>query len=165
MQPQLDGQENRQTETLLKSVLKGKIVIVGVGNTLRGDDGFGPALAERLRGEVNALCIDAGTTPENYLGKIAAEKPDTVLIVDAVHLGLPPGRYEILRKHDILSAGFTTHDISPRLFVEYLERKTEAQIYMLAVQPARLDFGAEISPNVKTTLDSLSAFLIAETPK
>lgn len=154
-----------QQEKLLKSILKGRIVIVGVGNVLRGDDGFGPALVARLAGETHALCIDAGTTPENYLGTIVQARPDTILIVDAVHLGSPPGQYEILSTSDLLNTGFATHDIAPRLFVEYLERETGARIYMLAVQPQHLDFGAEMSAGVKATLDVLSAFLIAETPK
>ena len=46
---------------------KGKVVIVGIGNLLRGDDGFGPALIERLSGNVEARCIDAGM--DGYLAK------------------------------------------------------------------------------------------------
>ena len=36
-------------KSVLKEIFKGKIVIVGVGNTLRGDDGFGPMLIEKLK--------------------------------------------------------------------------------------------------------------------
>ena len=76
---------------LLHGRLRGKTVIVGIGNSLRGDDGFGPALVQRLQGRVRPVCIDAGVAPENYLGRIVKEQPDTVLLVDAAHLGLEPG--------------------------------------------------------------------------
>ena len=129
---------------------------MGVGNTLRGDDGFGPALIARLKGMVKAVCLGAGSAPENFTDKIVKEKPDTILIVDALHLGLPPGEYEILKKDDIVDCGFSTHDISPRMFIEYLENQTKASIYMLGVQPKNLSFGQEISDSVKNTLAEIT---------
>jgi Ni,Fe-hydrogenase maturation factor len=33
------------------------------------------------------VCINAVTIPENYIGRIAREEPETILIVDAAHLG------------------------------------------------------------------------------
>ncbi|OGW81425.1 MAG: hypothetical protein A3G33_01080 [Omnitrophica bacterium RIFCSPLOWO2_12_FULL_44_17] len=139
----------------LESVLKGKIVIVGVGNVLRGDDAFGPALIERLSGQVNVPCIDAGSSPENYTGKIIREKPDTILIVDALHHGGEPGAYMILAGEEIVKSGFTTHDLSPKLFIEYLESETRAQIYLLGVEPETLSLGEEMSGAVRQTLFDL----------
>ena len=138
-------------------VLKGKVILVGVGNPLRGDDGFGPHLVERLRGHVRAVCLDAGTTPENYAGKIVKENPDTILLVDAVHLNRAPGEYALLEKADILSSGFTTHDISPRLFIEYLETQTRAKIYLLGVQPKNLSLDGEMSGPVSRAVDELAS--------
>ena len=77
-------------------ILKGKTVIVGIGNSLRGDDGLGPELILKLQGKLKAVCIDAGNSPESYTGKIVKENPDTILLVDAVHLNLPPGQYRLL---------------------------------------------------------------------
>ena len=97
-----------------KNIFKGKVVILGIGNILRGDDGLGPVLIERLtlrlqksanlKGNIELVCFDAGTTPENYAGKIIKEKPGTILIVDALHLGKNPGDYEILKKKILLNA-------------------------------------------------------------
>jgi len=138
-------------------ILKGKVVLVGVGNPLRGDDGFGPHLVERLRGHVRAVCLDVGTAPENYAGKIAKENPDTILLLDAVHLNRTPGEYALLEKADILSSGFTTHDISPRLFIEYLETQTRAKIYLLGVQPKNLSLDGEMSDPVSRAVDELAS--------
>ena len=132
---------------------------MGIGNTLRGDDGFGPALIERLKGKIKATCLDAGNAPENFTGKIVREKPDTILIVDALHLGLSPGEYGILKKDEILNCGLTTHDISPKMFIEYLENETSADIYILGVQPKSLSFGEEMSDSVKKTVEELTELI------
>ncbi len=147
-------------KTNFKDLLKGKVVILGIGNVLRGDDGFGPTLINRLKGNVNAVCIDAGSAPENHIGSIVKEEPDTILIVDAVHLDLMPGEYEFLKKSDILRCGFTTHDISPNMFIEYLEKETCASIYMLGIQPQSLSLGDEMSGVLKKRLDELSKLII-----
>ncbi|GAF74403.1 unnamed protein product [marine sediment metagenome] len=140
----------------LKTLLKGKVVIVGIGNTLRGDDGFGPALIAKLKGKVKAACIDAGSAPENYTGKIIKERPETILIVDALHLGKSPGEFEILKKEDIARMGFSTHDISPNMFIEYLENETQADIYILGLQPKSVSFGEEMSNSVKSALTEIA---------
>ena len=58
-------------------ILQGKVVIAGIGNTLRGDDGLGCYLVNRLKGRIHALCIDTGPTPENYVGKMTKEDEAT----------------------------------------------------------------------------------------
>jgi hydrogenase 3 maturation protease len=141
-------------------VLEGKVVLVGIGNLLRGDDAFGPRLIERIQGKIRAVCIDAGSAPENYSGKIVKENPDTIVLVDAVHLDQTPGECALLRKSDIVKTGFTTHDMSPSLFIDHLESRTQADIYLLGVQPETLSMGADLSEPVKRTLDKLAADLL-----
>jgi len=145
--------------TSLSAVLKGRVVIVGIGNPLRGDDGFGPALIDEINGRVNAVCLDVGSAPESYVGKIARENPETILLVDAVHLNQEPGSSMILRKEEIQKSGLTTHDLSPHLFIDHLERETKAQIYLLGVQPQAISFGSEMTEPVKKSLISLAAQL------
>ncbi|MFH1594658.1 MAG: hydrogenase 3 maturation endopeptidase HyCI [Candidatus Omnitrophota bacterium] len=141
----------------LKDILKGKVVIVGIGNVLKGDDGFGPALIERLNTTgVDATCIDAGTSLENYFGKIAKEDPDVILIVDAAHLELNPGECAILESEDILRSGLTTHDISPKMFIDYLKDHTRASVYMLGVQPESISLGDEMSATLGRSLGNIA---------
>ena len=150
---------NSKNEVVYALKDKDKIVIVGIGNILRADDGFGPALIENIKGKVRAVCLDAGTAPENYAGKIAKENPDVILIVDAVHLNLEAGAYCLLKKSEIVKCGFTTHDTSPHMFIEFLENQTKADIFLLGVQPQRVDFGQDITPKVKQTLLEITNLL------
>lgn len=144
---------------IFQDIFNGSTVIVGVGNILRGDDALGPKLIEVLTGKVRVVCIDAGSAPENYLGKIIKLKPETILIVDAVELGRLPGSYQILSKDDIINSGFTTHDLSPKMFIDFLASQTQAKIYLLGVQPENLEFGSEISQPAAKTIEKLAGLI------
>lgn len=144
----------------LKNIFRDKTVIVGIGNTMKSDDGFGPRLVERLKGKIKIPCIDAGPAPENYVGVIAREKPDAVLLADSCHLGLRPGEYQILRQGDLVKSGFTTHDISAGAFIGYLEERTKAKVFLLGVQPKSISFGDDMSRSVKKALDKIAELII-----
>ncbi len=146
-------------QNVFKNILKGKVVIVGIGNIMKADDAFGPFFIKKIKDKIAAVCIDAGTAPENYAGSIVKEKPDTVLIVDAVHLGLRSGEYRILNCSEILKSGFTTHDISPRMFIEYIKSQTNADIYILGVQPGSVSLGGDMSVNVRKTLEEIGEMI------
>jgi hydrogenase 3 maturation protease len=142
------------------SNLQGKLVLVGIGNSLKADDGLGLALVQRLKNKTQAVCIDAGNTPENYLGQILKENPDAVMLVDAAQLGLPPGQYRVLQPTEIVNCGLTTHDVSGRLFIEFLQNETKASIMMLAIQPQTVAMGEKISESVLNALDELETVFI-----
>ena len=133
-------------------ILKGKVVIVGVGNVLRGDDGLGPVFVERLKSKVVVTCINAGNAFENYLGVIIRERPDTVLLVDAVHLDMNPGEFAIVDPSRIEHGGLSTHDMSPSLFLNLLVKEIQCNVFLLGVQPARIALGTGISETVRETL-------------
>ena len=51
-----------------------KLIVLGVGNELKSDDGVGPFIIAKLKQEKiendNLIFIDAETVPENFTGKI-----------------------------------------------------------------------------------------------
>ena len=156
---------NNQLQILKDSILsfvKGKVVFMGIGNILRGDDGIGPELVARLSGK--DLCtVDAGTAPENYIRPVARLEPDTVVIIDAVSMDSEPGAVELLQRTEIMgNTGFTTHSLSPVMVMERLEKETGAIVVMLAIQPGTLEFGAPLSPEVARLLDILPDLLTLE---
>jgi len=74
-------------------------------------------------------------------------------------MDLDPGEYRVLKPEEILKSGFTTHDISPAMFIEYLKKRTKAKIYMLGAQPQNLSLGDEMSEAVKKTLDEIEGLI------
>lgn len=154
-----DGTDVKELEEKIRKLLKGRIVYMGMGNILRGDDGIGPKLVEVLR-EKGAEAVDAGTVPENYVGPVKRLEPDTIVMIDAVHLDREPGSVELLKRDEILeNSGFSTHSLSPVLVMERLESETGAVVFMLAIQPGTLKLGDPLSPAVSCLLTTLPNFL------
>lgn len=126
---------------------------------MRGDDGFGSELISRIRG-ITIPVIDAGVTPENHIGAVMKHSPSSILIADAAELGESPGTLMLLERDEILGVGgFSTHNMSPRLFMDHLEELTGAGIRMIAVQPGSTGFGAGLSPEVETQVRRLTDFI------
>jgi hydrogenase 3 maturation protease len=144
----------------LRERLQGKrALILGIGNTMRGDDGLGPALIERLQGKVAATLIDAGEVPENYLGPIEAAGAEVILIVDAADLRAAAGDVALIELEQLGKTGISTHNASLGLFASVVQRLTGADILVLAVQPMVNAFGAPMSEEVGRTLDRLEEML------
>jgi len=140
----------------LKLYLKGKVVILGLGNTLRSDDGVGAVLANRIKDKVPFTVWDVGVSPENYLGKIIKERPDTVIIIDAVDFSGLPGEFKVLEAEDIKTANlFFTHNASISLAINYLKSNLKADIIILIIQPKTISFGDKLSSEVSRALEEL----------
>jgi coenzyme F420 hydrogenase subunit delta len=73
------------------------VLILGCGNVLLEDDGFGPAVARQLRRDFTIpsdVCVlDTGTSVREILFDtiLADKKPSKVVIIDAMDCGLEPG--------------------------------------------------------------------------
>jgi len=146
--------------TKLKDRLQGKVSIVGIGNRLRGDDGVGPEIINRLKNPLPQLLLfDVGEVPENYLGKIVKEKPNTIVLIDAVDLGSPPGTIKIIEKDDIRDESLSTHNVSVKLVAKYLQKETSADVFLLGIQPETTEFGKEISQPVRESLEKIVRML------
>jgi hydrogenase 3 maturation protease len=133
----------------LRHRFKGKVVVVGVGNCLRGDDAVGCHVVSKLKETPCLRVIDAEEVPENYFGLLANLRPDTVVFVDAVDLGMPPGSIALVERDEITGYLPSTHRIPLSVLMSLLSRETGADVFLLAVQPSATDFGAAISPEVE----------------
>ncbi|MFH1407201.1 MAG: hydrogenase 3 maturation endopeptidase HyCI [Candidatus Omnitrophota bacterium] len=143
----------------LKELLKGKVVILGVGNRLRGDDGFGPALIERLKGKLDADLFDCGSAPENFLGKVIKLSPDIIIVADAADFGAGAGEIKIFDIDELKNIGFSTHNLSPKVFAEFLKAQIKAKIYLLACQPKSTSFGEGLSAEVASAIEQICTHL------
>lgn len=77
--------------------LKKHVLILGCGNILFGDDGFGPATAEYMKKSCeipdDVYVMDVGTGAAKVLLtlSLSEEKPKKIVILDAVDLKKAPG--------------------------------------------------------------------------
>lgn len=121
-----------------------RVLILGCGNRLFGDDGFGSVVAERL-GEYRTLpedvsVIDVGTGVRKLLFTLSlSEKvPESIIIIDAVDMGRNPGAiFEI--SADSLprekADDFSLHQApSLNLLKELEERGINVKVYACQVE-------------------------------
>ena len=139
--------------------LSGRVVVLGVGNPLRGDDAAGCLVARRLQGTPGVRVVEAEEVPESFVGDIAAAMPDVVALVDAVDLGAEPGAVAMLEREQVATYAPTTHRMPLSLVMEVVQRRTGADVFLIAVQPLTLAFGAKVSPEVSATVEVLAAVL------
>lgn len=139
----------------LSERLKGRVLLVGIGNILRGDDAAGPELIERLTGKVEADLLDAGEVPESYLGRITGRRPDTIVLIDAAELGASPGAAAILEIDDLKGKCLSSHQTGLDLFMRYLQAETGADVFLLGIQPKSIGFGENLSTEVFETVGCL----------
>lgn len=131
------------------------VVVVGVGNRLRGDDGAGPCVVERLAGAGAEYVIDAGTTPENYLGPLLERAPGVVLFVDAADLGESAGATLLAPVGELASRVDSTHAPSLRLVADILA-SYGVESWLLGIQPARTTPGVRLHPEVAAAVDAVT---------
>lgn len=123
----------------------GMVKIFGCGNVIMGDDGFGPAVADRLN-ELYQIpdgveAIDAGTTVREYLFDyllMEEGRPERIMILDAVDFpDREPGEvFEILpakipakKIHD-----FSLHQFPTVNLLQELEENTKIKVLILVAQ-------------------------------
>ncbi len=135
-------------------------VFVGAGNPMKGDDGFGPEVIRKAKKKPGCLYIDAGMSPENYVSKISARNPDTLIVFDSIYIsnGTPPGTLGIFSPEQLPNLNFSTHGFGIRLFLDYLQENVTAKIFVIGVQPEKMSLSGEMSKSVKATLNEILYF-------
>ena len=128
-----------------------RVAVVGVGQTLRGDDGAGALVAWQLARRCDdalLLVVEAEHAPENCLGLIGRFQPDVVLFVDAARGGGAPGDIVWLKAEEADGVGGSTHTLPLAMLGEYLATTTGAAVYVLGITPGEMAFGAGLSDPV-----------------
>ena len=131
-----------------------RIVILGLGNILSGDEGFGVRAAERLYADwefpEHVEVVDGGTQGHTLLTFV--EEADRLLILDAVDFGQMPGTL-VQREDDEIPAWLSGRKISPHqnsfsevLALAQLRGTLPAHMVLIGVHPAAMELGGALSP-------------------
>ena len=155
-----------------------KEVILGIGNTLNGDDGIGIYVTEKLNKSLKEIeegsepakstgtsrqlvAINGGITPEDYTSTIRQHSPDKLILVDAADMGLSPGSYRIIPLEKIGVMHFSTHDMPLALFISYVGDFCR-EVVLIGIQPEKMDFSAPLSSIVQRNGDQVANLIMEE---
>ncbi|PVX70636.1 HyaD/HybD family hydrogenase maturation endopeptidase [Paraburkholderia unamae] len=138
------------------------IVVLGIGNVLWADEGFGvrciEALQQRFEFAPHVSLMDGGTQGLYLVQYVQAA--DSLLIFDAVDYGLAPGTLKIVeddevpaflgvRKMSLHQTGFQEVLMLARLTGRYPRR-----VLLVGCQPDEVDdYGGSLRPAVKASLE------------
>ena len=140
---------NKKLFEQLNKLRDSKMVIIGIGNTLKGDDGVGPLVCQQLAGKISAELMDVATVPENYIQPIIKKAPQNLLIIDAIDFGAPVGAIRIFKPEQLDSFVSSTHTLSPHLFIDMICKNIKVDVYFVGIQPAQIQLGQPMSCEVK----------------
>ena len=139
-----------------------KIVVAGVGSSIRKDDFVGVEIVRNLRNKVSesVYLIECETVPESFIEPIVEFKPTHILIIDAALLNLKPGVSKLIRPSQLSKQPATsTHALPLQIFCEYLTKTINAKIALLVIQPEETGFGEGLTEGLQKTAKELTAFL------
>lgn len=146
-----------------------RIVVLGAGNLIMGDEGVGVRCVQRLEAErslpPDVVILDGGTSTHELLEDL--ENLELLVIVDAVATGAAPGTLVRLEGDAIPSAFSNTlsphqHGIHDLLATLLLLGRAPKRVVVLGATPVRIALGLELSPELTAVLPELAARVVSE---
>jgi hydrogenase maturation protease len=144
-------------------------LILGIGNLLWADEGFGIRAVEALNANYqfpeNVRIMDGGTQGMFLLPYVRGS--GNLLIFDAIEFGLAPGELRVIcnddvpqymgaKKMSMHQTGFQEVLAAAKMFDDYPE-----QLALIGVQPEMLDdYGGSLRPRIKSRIPEAIALAI-----
>jgi len=138
-----------------------RVVLVGIGSSIRHDDVVGLRMLELLEGKLpkNVLLLQTETVPESYTSAIRDFAPTHVLLLDAAHFRGIPGEGRIIPKNKIANVSVSTHSLPLHILIDYIQKSICPKVALLGIQGMNIELGKGLSPEVeegaKTIIDLL----------
>ncbi|MFG6448562.1 HyaD/HybD family hydrogenase maturation endopeptidase [Roseateles sp. BYS180W] len=148
-----------------------RIVVLGIGNLLWADEGFGvrciEALQQRYEFAPHVSLIDGGTQGLYLIQHV--QEADALLIFDAIDYGLAPGTLKEVRDEEVPrfmgAKKMSLHQTGFQevLSLALLTGKYPAQVLLIGCQPQELeDYGGSLRPIVKAAMQEALALGVAQ---
>ena len=142
------------------------IVVLGIGNVLWADEGFGvrcvEALQQRWDFAPHVQLVDGGTQGLYLVQHVQSAKK--LLIFDAIDYGLAPGTLKLIENEDVPrfmgAKKMSLHQTGFQevLTLAQLTEQYPEQVLLVGCQPEELeDFGGSLRPTVKLALEDALA--------
>lgn len=144
-------------------MIRNKTAVIGLGNYLLCDEGFGLHAVEILRKKKYSSdidFIDAGTPGMNLLHHL--DERSKIIFLDAGNCGLKPGEYKRFKPEDAVSLkkdrNYSLHEFDLISFLETaknLGTTGDIDIVIYCMQAAEIKMSRELSPEIKKKLPIL----------
>ncbi|MDP2043594.1 MAG: hydrogenase maturation protease [Candidatus Omnitrophota bacterium] len=139
-----------------------KIAVIGLGNSLRRDDGIGIIILESLLNNYKREGIDYlnfGSASFDLMHRL--QNYDKALLIDGINAGLPLGELKIF---DLGQASFTekdnlisSHELNLKdIFKLTRNLEIKAKIYVAGIQVQDVNFGESLSATLEEKLPELT---------
>lgn len=145
-----------------------RTLILGIGNLLLCDEGVGVHAARALQQEnlpSNIITLEVGTAFLDALPEI--ERADHIIIIDAMKADHAPGTVYRVPLGDCVRPEYTASlhglDLSRVLFLA--GRTLPADVIVIGVEPALIEWGTELSPQIRNTIPALIETIKTEIAK
>jgi hydrogenase maturation protease len=143
------------------------VVVIGIGNIIRSDDGFGVhavrCLRQRKPEPAGVELIEGGTAGLLLLPHLASAR--RAIIIDAINSGAPAGTLVRLPHGEgAFATGITPHDVglADLLDAARLSDAWPDELVLHGVQPGSTELGTELTPPVVAALEPLVDTVAAE---
>jgi hydrogenase maturation protease len=139
-----------------------QVLVLGLGNPLRGDDGIGPRVIEALNRcglPEGVTALDAGTGGLDLLHVLEGWK--RAIIVDAADVGREPGQFVRFTPDEARFVGSedatSLHNVglAEVLALAAALGQPLPELVIFGVQPEKIDWGEGLSPAVEAALPAL----------
>jgi coenzyme F420 hydrogenase subunit delta len=127
---------------------KKPILILGCGNILFGDDGFGPAVVDYFSknydiNKDNICIMDVGTGIREILFDLVLSeiRPERIIIIDAVDMGRKPGEVFEVSVSDMPRNkvdDFSLHQLPTSNLLRELQDEAGVEVKIIAVQVEKI---------------------------
>ena len=146
-------------ETFLKDATR--VVVIGMGNELRGDDAVGLEVVRMLKTHQSPrLTVYEGhMTPEAFIAPSCSLKPSHLLIIDAAELKQQPGTWRLLSRDEIQTGLFTTHYLPATAVADELSHRCGTKVAFLGVQPKSREITFSRSPECMRAAQDIAILL------
>ncbi|MBI5652839.1 MAG: hydrogenase maturation protease [Chloroflexi bacterium] len=133
-------------------------LILGLGNPLQADDGIGCRVAQELatRALPDVEVMDGGTPGVGLINLLQGRA--RAIIVDAAEMQLLPGEVRVFDPRQVhldrAREQFSLHHcgVADALALADALKLTLPEITLVGVQPARVEWGAQLTPRVQAAL-------------
>ncbi|MBN2013638.1 MAG: hydrogenase maturation protease [Candidatus Altiarchaeota archaeon] len=118
--------------------------IIGIGNDLFGDDGFGPMVVGYIKANYmlapDVEVIDAGSSPDFLLNELLETETKRIIIIDVFDNGGVPGEISILSSEDLpdVFPQRLTHNMPIAEIIRELSNSRDMDIKVIACQPEKI---------------------------